>query len=105
MPRGRSKARHRDQRALSSLRGTLRRPRNEGARATEIQTGGLEALQMDYFAQGRVWSALVRQRAVRRKHDIEREMLKIEALPVNDGRKSLLKRLRADLEDVSLRCL
>ena len=64
-----------------------------------------KALETDYFARRRAWAALVRQRAVRWKHDIEREILKLEALPDNDGRHSLLKQLRADLEAVSVRCL
>ena len=62
-------------------------------------------LQTDYFARRRAWNSLVRQRAVRRKHDIEREILKIEGLPDNACRRSLLKQLKADLDSVSVRCL
>ncbi len=64
-----------------------------------------KTLQAEYFARRRAWSALVRQRAVRKKHDIEREILRIEAMPVNEGRQSMLKRLKVDLENVSARCL
>ena len=64
-----------------------------------------KALETDYFARRRAWDALVRQRAVRRKHDIEREILKIEGLPDNPGRRSLLERLKVDLDTVSARCL
>lgn len=64
-----------------------------------------KALETDYFARRRAWAALVRQRAVRKKHDIEREMLKLEALPDSEGRRSLLKQLKADLDSVSVRCL
>jgi hypothetical protein len=64
-----------------------------------------KALETDYFARRRAWGALVRQRAVRKKHDIEREILKLEGLPDNEGRRSLLKQLKADLDSVSVRCL
>lgn len=64
-----------------------------------------KTLEIDYFARRRAGGALVRQRAVRKKHDIEREILKIEGLPDNEGRRSLLKQLRADLDSVSVRCL
>jgi hypothetical protein len=64
-----------------------------------------KALETDYFARRRTWHALVRQRAVRRKHDIEREILKMEGLPNNEGRRSLLKQLKADLDIVTVRCL
>lgn len=64
-----------------------------------------KALETDYFARRRAWGALVRQRAVRKKHDIEREILKVEGLPDNEGRRSLLKQLKADLDSVSVRCL
>lgn len=64
-----------------------------------------KALETGYFARRRAWNALVRQKAVRRKHDIEREILKIEGLPDNEGRRSLLKQLKANLDSVSVRCL
>lgn len=64
-----------------------------------------KALEADYFARRRAWHALVRQRAVRKKHDIEREILKIEALPDIAGRRNLVKQLRADLDVVAVRCL
>ena len=64
-----------------------------------------KTLQTNYFARRRSWSALVRQRAVRRKHDIEREIVRLEGLPIDEGRQGLLKQLKADLESVSVRCL
>lgn len=64
-----------------------------------------KALETDYFARRRAGSELLRQRAVREKHDIEREILKIEGLPDNEGRRSLLNKLKADLASVSVRCL
>jgi hypothetical protein len=64
-----------------------------------------KALEADYLARRRAWNAPVRQRAVRRKHDIEREILKIEAMPNNEGRSRLLKQLKADLDIVTVRCL
>ena len=63
-----------------------------------------KALETGYLARRRAWAALVRQRAVRRKHDIEREILQVEALPENEGRRSLPKQLMVELESVSARC-
>ncbi len=64
-----------------------------------------KALETDYVARRRTAGEIVRQRAVRKKHDIEREILKIQGLPDNEGRCSLLKWIRAGLDSVTVRCL
>ena len=64
-----------------------------------------KALETDYFARRRTLVAVSRYRSIRRKHELEKEIVRIEALPENHGRHGLLKQLRSDLEIVALRCL
>ena len=64
-----------------------------------------KALETEYFARRRAFSAVSRYRSVRKKHDLEKEIRKIEALQDNEGRQSLLKQLKSELETVALRSL
>jgi hypothetical protein len=61
-----------------------------------------KSLYAKYFEWRRARAANLRQTALQRFHELEREVQRIEGLPENEGRRSLLKRLSADLKRVGL---
>ena len=56
------------------------------------------ALREDYYSVQRELERRAYAVQVRRRHDLEQRIRDLSALPANDGRMSLIKRLRSELE-------
>ena len=56
------------------------------------------ALRDDYYSTQRALERRAYARRVRRQHDLERRIRDLSALPEDEGRQSLIKRLRFELE-------
>ncbi|GAB5536357.1 MAG: hypothetical protein Rubg2KO_26060 [Rubricoccaceae bacterium] len=56
-----------------------------------------EALREGYYARKRAIERRTYAERVRRRHDLERKIRELSALPDNEGRMSLIKRLRYEL--------
>lgn len=57
-----------------------------------------EKLRKEFYRSKREFNTEYEQSRVRRVHDLEQEIAKLQAMPENVGRRSLIKRLKKQLE-------
>ena len=64
------------------------------------KTSDWDALRDWYYSTARAVERRRYAETVRRRHDLERKIRDLTARPDNEGRASLVKRLRSELEDL-----